>query len=165
VLDCSAGTGILATEIFERFDVGRLHLNDPAADMLNVAKQKLTGISQGITYSNFYAEELHQMLPDQFDHLICLNSFHYYVDQARMISNAYKLLSPGGTLWLLDWNRKGFFIINSRLIDWFSSMNIQTRTLEETECMLKEHGFTTSGQEEWRFRLWNFFSLRATKRS
>lgn len=162
VLDCSAGTGILANKILQRFDISHLHLNDPATDMLNVAKKKLKEESRDIVYTTLFAEQLHKVLPEQFDHLICLNSFHYYVDQERVVSNFQKILKPGGTLWLADWNRTGFFVLNSKLIDWFSTMNINTRTLDETKSMLEPCGFSVTKSDTWRFRLWNFFYMKAT---
>lgn len=161
VLDCSAGTGLLAEQLLKKFDVGRLLLNDPATDMLNVAKKKLNNKKLDIVYTHFFAEELDELLPERFDHIVCLNSFHYYVDQERVVSNFKKLLKPGGTLWLLDWNRTGFFIINSMLIDWFSTMNINTRTLDETKSLLESCGFSVNQKQAWRFRLWNFFYLKA----
>lgn len=162
VLDCSAGTGILADKILQRFDISHLHLNDPATDMLNVAKKKLEEESRNVAYTTYFAEELHKVLPDQFDHLICLNSFHYYEDQAKVLVNFQKLLKPGGSLWLLDWNRTGFFVINSKLIDWFSPMNINTRTLDEMEALLNTRTFSVDENAAWGFRLWNFFYLKAT---
>lgn len=162
VLDCSAGTGVLATRIIERFDVGRLHLNDPAEDMLNVARRKLINKEEKIAYTHYYAEELEELVPETFDHIVCLNSFHYYLDQERVVSNFKRLLKPGGTLWLLDWNRTGFFVLNSMLIDCFSTMNINTRTLDETKLLLESCGFSINQKQAWRFRLWNFFYLKAT---
>jgi ubiquinone/menaquinone biosynthesis C-methylase UbiE len=161
VLDCSAGTGLLAEKLLKQFDIGRLLLNDPAEDMLNIAKEKLAGEKSTIAYTHYFAEELPELLPETYNHIICLNSFHYFVDQSRAIDNFRTLLKPGGTLWLLDWNRTGFFVVNSKLIDWFSSMNINTRTLSEMETMLSTHGFTVHQHEHWRFRLWNFFFVRA----
>ena len=162
VLDCSAGTGILAGEMLHRFDINKLILNDPANKMLNIARERLKFAKTEIAYTNYFAEELNKLLPEKFDHIICLNSFHYYVDQEIVLYNVQQLLKPGGTLWLLDWNRTGFFILSNKLIDWFSSMNINTRTLAETESMLKTHGLSIKRNREWRYRLWNFFYLMAT---
>lgn len=162
VLDCSAGTGLFAEQLLKRFDIGRLFLNDPAAEMLNVAKKKLESEETEIAYTHHFAEELNRLSPETFDHIICLNSFHYYVDQPLAISSFRTLLKPGGTLWMLDWNRAGFFIINSKLIDWFSSMNVNTFSLSEMNSMLKVHGFRIDHHKNWRFRLWNFFYLKAT---
>jgi ubiquinone/menaquinone biosynthesis C-methylase UbiE len=161
ILDCSAGTGMLAEQLINNFDIGELHLNDPANEMLDVAREGLANKNQHIAYTNYFAEELDQLLPKTFDHLICLNSFHYYVDQPKVVSNFQKLLKPGGALWLLDWNRTGFFVINSKLIDWFSPMNINTRTINEMEALLNTHTFSVDEKATWSFRLWNFFYLKA----
>lgn len=162
VLDCSAGTGLLAEHLLKRFDIGRLLLNDPASEMLNVAKEKLRSEEKDIAYTHYFAEELNALSPETFNHIICLNSFHYYVDQPRALSNFRTLLKPGGILWMLDWNRAGFFIINSKLIDWFSPMNINTRTLDEIEVLLNTRTFSVDEKTTWSFRLWNFFYLKAT---
>lgn len=161
LLDCSAGTGILGDSILKQFDINHLHLNDPAKDMLSEAKKKLKGYKD-IAYTKLYAEDLHQIQTKPFDHIFCLNSFHYYADQSKVVSNFKKLLKPGGILWLLDWNRTGFFVINSKLIDWFSPMNINTRTVDELETMLTTHTFSIDEKDIWSFRLWNFFYLKAT---
>ena len=163
VLDCSAGTGILAGEMLHRFDIKKLILNDPANKMLNIARDRLKFAKTEIAYTNYFAEELDQLLPKKFDHIICLNSFHYYVDQERVLYNVHQLLKSGGTLWLLDWNRTGFFILSNKLIDWFSSMNINTRSLAEIKSLLKFSDFSIEDENNWRFRLWNFFYLKATK--
>lgn len=162
VLDCSAGTGLLAGELLQKFDISRLVLNDPAGDMLSKAKKRLEYAEPEIVFTNYFAEELDQLHPEMFDHIICLNSFHYYVDQSRVVSNFQKLLKPGGSLWLLDWNRTGFFVINSKLIDWFSPMNINTRTLDEMEALLNTRKLSVDEKATWGFRLWNFFYMRAT---
>jgi ubiquinone/menaquinone biosynthesis C-methylase UbiE len=130
--------------------------------MLSVAKKRLNEKNRDIAYTNYFAEELYKLLPYQFDHLICLNSFHYYEDQAKVLANFKKLLKPKGSLWLLDWNRTGFFVINSRLIDWFSPMNISTRTLDEMGALLNTRNFSVDEKDTWGFRLWNFFYLKAT---
>ena len=163
VLDCSAGTGILADTMLHQFDINKLILNDPANKMLNIAKERLKFAKTEIAYTNYFAEELDQLLPKKFDHIICLNSFHYYVDQERVLYNVQQLLKPGGTLWLLDWNRTSFFILSNKLIDLFSSMNINTRSLAEIKNLLKFSDFSIEDEKKWRFRLWNFFYLKAKR--
>lgn len=163
ILDVSAGTGLLADRIIQKFGpFEELVLNDPANRMLAQAVNRLRDCQDFISYTNYYAEEL-LFERNSFDHIICLNSFHYYVDQKRVLSHFNHLLKPGGMLWMLDWNRAGFFIINSKLIDWFSPMNINTRSLIEVKKMLSEQNFEIHEKEEWSFRLWNFFFIKAVK--
>ena len=161
VLDLSAGTGILAESLIETFGPpARLVLNDPAEMMLDIAKERLRHFPD-VEYHAHFAEELNR-LDGPFDHIICLNSFHYFVDQPLVLDHIRKLLKPGGTLWMQDWNRKGFFRIAIRLIDLLSPEHISTRNIDEMKSMLKERDFQIHEEEHWRFRWWNFFFLKAT---
>lgn len=155
-MDASAGTGLLAEKILGEFgSIKRFVLNDPAENMLRNAKKRLSDYSD-IEFTNSFCEELD--FPKQcFDKILCLNSFHYYVDQTLILDQFQKFLKPGGELYILDWNRKGFFKIVNRLIDLFSPENINTRTLEELEDGLIEAGFSTVKKEEWNYRWWKFY--------
>jgi ubiquinone/menaquinone biosynthesis C-methylase UbiE len=161
VLDVSAGTGILAESLIEKFgSPGRFVLNDPAEMMLDIAKDRLRHFPN-IEFSSHYAEELNR-LEGSFDHIICLNSFHYFVDQPLVLDHIRKLLKPDGMLWLQDWNRKGLFRVAIRLIDLLSPEHISTRNIHEMQSMLSERDFKIMKEEEWRFRWWNFCFLKAT---
>ena len=161
VLDISAGTGILAESIIEKFGSPvRIVLNDPAEMMLDIAKDRLRHFPD-IEFSSHYAEELAR-LDETFDHIICLNSFHYFVDQPLVLDHIRRLLKPDGTLWLQDWNRKGLFRVAICLIDLLSPEHISTRNIHELKFMLRERDFQVKEEEQWRFRWWNFCFLKAT---
>ncbi|PWN07914.1 class I SAM-dependent methyltransferase [Rhodohalobacter mucosus] len=160
VLDVSGGTGILAESLLE--SVGkpaRFVLNDPADQMLEIARERLKRYPD-IEYTSHYAENLNR-LEGSFDHIICLNSFHYYVDQPVVLDHFRTLLKPGGTLWLQDWNRKGLFRIAIRLIDLLSPEHISTRNAAEMERLLHEREMYIEERRMWRFRWWNFLYLKA----
>lgn len=159
ILDSSAGTGLLAEQIISNTgSFKRLVLNDPAKKMLSVAKSRLSRYDD-ISYTSYFAEEFHQ-IEDSFTQIICLNSFHYYVDQQQVLNHYKNLLDPDGFLWILDWNRVGTFRVASKLIDWLSPENINTRTLTEMKKMLNQTGFTVESEDEWGFRWWNFMYLK-----
>lgn len=159
VLDLSAGTGILAERLLESFGrPSRFVLNDPADRMLEVARDRLQHFPD-IEYSSHFAENLDR-LKGSFDHIICLNSFHYFVDQPIVMDHIRVLMKPGGTLWLQDWNRKGFFRITVRLIDLLSPEHINTRNLTEMETLFDQRNFSIEEEKMWRFRWWNFFFLK-----
>jgi len=161
ILDASAGTGILAQIIVERFGhFQKLVLNDPSEKMLSKAKEKekLNKLSF-IEFSSSYAEELDY--PDQFfTQIVCLNSFHYYADQPAVLKHFSRLLKPGGKLWILDWNREGHFRIANKLISFLTPENINTRTLAEMTQILIEAGFSIEETERWSFRWWKFFYVK-----
>ncbi len=162
VLDVSGGTGVLASEIADRFKVSELVLNDPSEGMLMVARERLADV-ENITFSQHIAEELH-FEPNSFDVLICLNSFHYYTDHQKVAKHFKRLLTPGGTLYLLDWNLEGWFHLPNGIISALSPENINTKSAAETDALLQDFQFKTDQLKRWSFRFWKFYLIKATLR-
>ncbi|MDZ7720079.1 MAG: methyltransferase domain-containing protein [Balneolaceae bacterium] len=159
ILDSSAGTGLLAQEILEKFGpFERLVLNDPSSNMQERAKYRLRYRDE-VEFTSYYSEEL-PFDKDSFSQIICLNSFHYYTNQSRVLENFSKIIKPGGTLWLLDWNRVGSFKIANKLIDWLTPQNINSRTLPELKDLLTENDFDVIEEDTWGYRWWNFLFVR-----
>lgn len=159
VLDCSAGTGLLAQEMIEKFGFpNRLVLNDPAPKMQERAKYRLR-YQKEVEFTSHFSEEL-PFSENTFSQIICLNSFHYYTNQPRVLENFKTVLKTGGTLWILDWNRTGSFKIANKFIDWLSPENINSRTLEELQSMLEDQNFNVTKEDTWGYRWWNFLFVR-----
>ena len=162
ILDVSAGTGILAEKIVQKQGpFQQLVLNDPSKKMLERAKYRLRN-EDGVEYKNKLTEEL-SFKRDRFTKVLCLNSFHYYIDQEKALENMSNALETGGTLYFQDWNRVGRMKIFGKIIDWMSPENINTRNIGEMKLLLKKHGFKVKAEKKWSFRWWNFFFIRAVK--
>ena len=156
VLDTSAGTGLLAREILDAFGpFNRLVLNDPSPKMQERAKYRLR-YEKEVEFTCHFSEEL-PFEDDSFTQVICLNSFHYYTNQERVLENFSRVLKPAGTLWLLDWNRTGSFKIANKFIDWLSPENINSRTLTELKPLLTDQNFKFNEEDSWGYRWWNFY--------
>lgn len=163
VLDASAGTGLLAREILDMFGpFNRLVLNDPSPKMQERAKYRLR-YEKEVEFTSHFSEEL-PFENDSFTQVICLNSFHYYTNQERILENFNKVLKPAGTLWILDWNRTGSFKIANKFIDWLSPENINSRTLSEIKSLLSDNGFKVIGEDTWGYRWWNFLFVRCERK-
>lgn len=162
VLDVSAGTGILASEILDRFgEPAELVLNDPSKKMTGKAREKFGDRSE-VEFRNYFAEEL-PFVEGRFSVILCLNSFHYYTDQKAVLNHFYRILKPGGRLYILDWDRSGSFRLANRLISWLSPENINTRSVEEMSDLLGEHEFHLQNGDRWPFRWWKFFYIESRK--
>lgn len=162
VLDASGGTGLLAQMLIDRnFAFRHLTINDPSDKMLAISRQRLSD-KTNISFSNERADKLSHKT-HAFDRILCLNSFHFYADQPEALKRFYRILAPGGRLYILDWNRAGFFIPVNKIITWTSSEYIDTRSLSEISEMLSKNDFETFSQQEWRWRYWNFYFIEALK--
>lgn len=160
ILDVSAGTGILAEKILQQnLPFFELVLNEPSGGMRKKTRQRLDGY-QNIQFTGYLAEQL-AFEDDSFDRIVCLNSFHYYTDHPAVFTHFSRLLKPGGTLYIQDWNLQGWFYIVNRLIDWFSPEHINTASLPEIEQALPEVGFQVRSSASWSFRFWKFYWIEA----
>jgi ubiquinone/menaquinone biosynthesis C-methylase UbiE len=129
--------------------------------MLQQAKERLRDV-KGIEYTNCFCEQL-SFRENCFDKICCLNSFHYYTDQKLILSHFHTFLKPGGTLYILDWNRTGSFRVINKIIDLLSPEHINTRSKEETLQLLGNSGFTPIHHSTWGFRWWKFYFISAQK--
>lgn len=162
ILDASGGTGLLAQELISsQYPFGRLIVNDPSEEMLKVARGRLNGDTR-ISYTGYRAHEL----PFEFgriDRILCLNSFHFYHQQQQALKRFHELLKPRGRVYLLDWDRSGFFRFVNRIIKWNVAEYIDTRSLPELIQMAEETGFGIASSESWNWRYWKFFFLEIGK--
>lgn len=160
ILDVSCGTGILADMIINSgLDFGKLVLNEPSQGMLDKAKEKLAD-TDGIGFTQYFAEEL-PFTENSFDCLICLNSFHYYENQERVLQHFSRILKPGGQLLILDWNLEGWFHIPDLIIRTFSPEHINTRSLAWQLKHLPQFNFEIDFSDKWNYRFWKFYLIRA----
>ena len=161
ILDVSAGTGLFADAILSKYGpFKRLVLNDPSKGMLEQAKYRLR-YNKEVEYTSDFSEDL-SFREDEFTKIICLNSFRYYTDHQAVLSHFRRMLRSGGDLYILSWNRTGFFRFLNWIISIVSNQEMNTRTLEEMKGMLTEAGFKIQNEETWRFRWWKFFFVKCS---
>lgn len=161
LLDVSGGSGLLARQLIDReYPFDHFVVNDPADEMLAVARDRLS--DSKISFTNNKAEEL-PYDEEHFDRIFCLNSFHFYQKQQQVLNRFHRILKPGGKLYLLDWNRSGFFTVVNRVIRWSSNEFIDTRSLAELLRMIRKSGFVLQDSESWSWRYWKFLFIEAEK--
>lgn len=160
ILDLSCGTGLLAEKLLNQYkSIKKLVLNDFSKKMLQKAKERLKNKAE-ISFSNYTANKL-GFSDESFTKIFCLNSFHYYQRQQQVLAECRRVLKPGGKIYLLDWNRSGWFSLVNKLIDLGGSENINTKSLAEAKDMLQGTGFKIQVRKEWRYKWWKFYFLVA----
>lgn len=162
ILDISAGTGLLARQLIDNgFDFGEIILNDISEGMLNVACDRLSA-DHKVSMNLHEATDL-QLPRNSVDSVISMNAFHHYARQVDVVREVFRVLKPGGKLYLLDWNRSGLFKIINKTAEILSGDLIDTRSLEETIGMLRQKRFQIEYQEDWYWWYWRFFMIVAKK--
>ncbi len=162
ILDPSGGTGLLVKKLIAQDSTFKhFVINDPSEKMLGIARQRLSG-NPSIIFENQKIQDL-SYPQNYFSKIICLNSFHFYEHQEQVIDQFYRLLKPGGKLFILDWNRDGFFRIVNTLIRWSSSEYINTRSLHELQQMISDKSYNVRESHCWNWRYWKFLFIEAVK--
>ncbi len=99
VLDVGCGTGELLRRLRARYPDAVLAGLDPVAEMLAVAKDKLSGKEDLRTG---YADAL-PWGAGTFDVVVSCNMFHYISHPVEALREMGRVLRPGGSLVLTDW--------------------------------------------------------------
>jgi|AntRauTorcE11898_2_1112593.scaffolds.fasta_scaffold00868_4 ubiquinone/menaquinone biosynthesis C-methylase UbiE len=162
MLDLSCGTGLLAKYIIERGDsFQQLVLNDIADDMQAHASKRFEE-RPDVSFTSFSAEAIDK--PDNyFDKIFSLSAFHNYPQQKQVLAECYRVLKPGGRLFIMDWNRSGVFRLKNWLIKLMVPERIDTRSVREISAMLREQTFGLSAVDEWYYHTWKFYYVISKK--
>lgn len=164
ILDASCGTGLLAQHLIsEAYPFKKLVLNDISTDMQQKAKERL-GEKPDVLFTQQPVQNL-DLEAESHAKVLCLNAFHNYTNQIEVLEQFWHILQPGGKVYLLDWNRSGWFLPVNWMINHWASEYINSRSLEEISHLLSEAQFELLLQKEWYFRYWKFFLIVAQKPS
>lgn len=99
VLDVGCGTGELLRRLRAKYTDAVLAGLDPVAEMLAVAKDKLSG-NEDLRVG--YADSL-PWPNGSFDVVVSCNMFHYITHPIEALHEMARVLRPGGALVLTDW--------------------------------------------------------------
>ena len=142
VLDVGCGTANLVPRLVAWADAVECYAGiDPSAEMLRAAGAKLARLPVPAARLAAPAGAL-PFAPRTFDTAVSASSLHYWPDPAAGLREIRRVLRPGGTLLLLDWDRTP---ATMRLLDgWMRLRGVRYRrmyTAREIERMLADAGF------------------------
>lgn len=99
ILDIGCGTGGLVPILGEHIGNGKIVGIDISPEMLKFAEAKNSGYNAEFVLGS--ASEL-PFCENQFDVVFCMNSFHHYQDQPKVLAEIKRVLKPDGVFILLD---------------------------------------------------------------
>lgn len=101
MLDIGCGTGWALGQAAKLVDgKGTFYGVDLSEKMIEKAKENFKG-RENFHFFKANAEEI-PLENNQFDVIICTNSFHHYLHPDKALKEMYRLLKTGGKLYLLD---------------------------------------------------------------
>jgi ubiquinone/menaquinone biosynthesis C-methylase UbiE len=160
VLDVGCGTGELLRRLRAKYPRATLAGVDPVAEMLAVARDKLSG-TEDLRVG--YADSL-PWPAESFDVLVSCNMFHYITHPVAALTEMARVIRPGGLLVLTDWCDD---YLACRLCNLYLRLTNRAfyKTYRESECLalLRQAGLTDIKFERYKISwLWGLMTAVIT---
>ena len=159
-LDLGCGTGTLVVMMTKRLDPGMAIVGlDPDPKALARARRKAQQAGLSVKFDQGYSEALPYPAAS-FDRVFSSFMFHHLrADQReRTLTEARRILAPGGSLHLLDFERSEGS--SGRLSRWFhSSTHLDGNSEKRMLALLREAGFVSSTKVATGARLFGLLRL------
>jgi ubiquinone/menaquinone biosynthesis C-methylase UbiE len=141
IVDVGTGPGLLAIELHKLWPEARIVGVDPSREMLRIATENAgkAGISD-FEAREGSAEEI-PLAADSADLVISQSSFHEWEDQQQGLGEILRVLKPGGSLILKDFNRAWLSPWKQKLLGLFHPLHMFRFTFQQVEALLREAGF------------------------
>lgn len=142
VLDVGCGTGYAVRYLGQLDDVEKACGIDISAGMVEAAQEQ---VSPDLVDKIQFVEASSDDIPfpdDEFDHVICTNSFHHYPDPVKALKEMQRVLKSGGQIVIfenapdLSWYTWGW----DRLLRIIEKGHVKYYTCKELEAILKGAG-------------------------
>jgi SAM-dependent methyltransferase len=141
VLDVGCGTGVLLKRLKSTFPESTVWGLDLSADMLIRAAPKNQNhnpfhVTQGDS-------EFLPFSSDNFDAVVCSNSFHHYPRQEVVMREIHRVLRPGGIACIIDGSIDGLLgkVIFRGIVETVEG-NVHHCSREEYAALFEESGFS-----------------------
>jgi len=160
VLDVGCGTGELLRRLRAKFPDAALAGLDPVAEMLDCAREKLSG-REDLRIG--YADSL-PWPAASFDVVVSCNMFHYITHPVEALREMARVIRPGGALVLTDWCDD---YVACRLCNLYLRLTNRAfyKTYREAECLslLRQARFSAVRLERYKISwLWGLMTAVVT---
>ena len=137
ILDIGCGAGWFAALLAARVPTGQVVGMDVAEDMIRLARKNYVDLGN-VMFLSAAAEEI-PWDEDFFNKVVSIESAYYWPDPARGFQEIFRVLQPGGTVWILI----NLFQENQESHPWQEKLGVPTHLLsgEKWCALLVQAGF------------------------
>ena len=155
IVDLGIGPGLLAIELHRLWPQVRIVGVDPSVEMLSIARKNAEEAGMPDFEAKLGTAEEIPLAPESADVVVSQSSFHEWEDPNKGLGEAFRILKPGGSLILKDYNGAWLSRWKRKLISRFHHLEMFRYTLRQVADLMEKAGFAEIEGENkgWQYRV------------
>jgi ubiquinone/menaquinone biosynthesis C-methylase UbiE len=141
IVDLGTGPGLLAVELHKLWPRARIIGVDPSSEMLRIARSNAGEAGMPDFEARLGTAEEIPLASGSADLVVSQSSFHEWEDPQKGLGEVFRILKPGGSLILKDYDGAWLSPWKRKLLGRFHHLEMFRFTFQQVADLLKEAGF------------------------